>query len=113
MPHRTSQAHERPIRARILVLLASEYRRTLINIAGKELRTLVGQLPIAIVPLTEPIAWGAAELRARHYHRRRSPVSIADCVLVASAEAGDRVATKDSAVLEMACAEGVAVLELA
>ena len=76
------------------------------------LRDLIDQLPIEVVPLSEPLAWHAAALRARHYHRRRRPVSIADCVLVASAERGDRVATNDAAVFEIARAEGISVLEL-
>jgi predicted nucleic acid-binding protein len=77
-----------------------------------ELRQLVGTLPLSIVPYTEPHAWRAAELRASHYHRRDSPVSLADCCLVAVATAADRVATADPAVLRMAESEGVATVEL-
>jgi predicted nucleic acid-binding protein len=82
------------------------------RIAEQELRELIEQLPIRVLPLTEPVAWNAAALRARHYDRRRRAVSIADCVLVASAGAGDEVVTNDPAVLDMARAELVKVVEL-
>jgi PIN domain nuclease of toxin-antitoxin system len=77
-----------------------------------ELREVVGSLPITVIPYVETHAWKAAELRARHYNRRDSPVSFADCCLVAVATPADRVATADPAVLRMADAEGVGVLEL-
>jgi predicted nucleic acid-binding protein len=76
------------------------------------LRGLIEQLPVRVLPLTQPLAWQAGALRARHYDRRRRAVSIADCVLVASAQAGDELATNDPAVLEMAREEGVPVRRL-
>jgi predicted nucleic acid-binding protein len=68
---------------------------------------------IEIVAPTLALAWRAAEIRRRHYHGRTQPVSLADCLLVASAGSGDRVATKDEAALAVARAEGVGVLVLA
>lgn len=62
---------------------------------------------IEVVPLDQRIAERAAVVRVRRYHRRRSPISLADAILLASAGAGDRIATADPAVLAVAAAEGV------
>jgi predicted nucleic acid-binding protein len=64
--------------------------------------------PLAVRPLDVPIARRAAELRARHYHRSTRPISLADAVLVASAQSGDRIATADPDVLAVAEVEGIA-----
>lgn len=64
------------------------------------------------VPATREIAEWAAELRARHYHRRDRDVSLADCFVVATASAGDAVATSDSAVARVATLEGIEVVAL-
>lgn len=57
--------------------------------------------------------WRAADLRAEHYHRQRCPLSLADCVLLASPGSGDRIATADSHVLRVAQIEGIATVALA
>lgn len=54
----------------------------------------------------------AGHLRARHYHRRTAPVSLGDCVLLASAEDADTVVSSDRALLRVACAEGLDTLAL-
>lgn len=77
-----------------------------------ELLEVVRSLPLAVIPLTEAHAWRAADLRARHYQRGGSAVSLADCCLVAVATAADRVATADLGVLRMAQAEGIGTVEL-
>ena len=77
-----------------------------------DLRDVVRSLPVAVIPYSESHAWRAADLRARHYDRRTSAVSLADCSLVAVATAADRVATGDAAVLRMAAAEGIGTVEL-
>jgi PIN domain nuclease of toxin-antitoxin system len=82
------------------------------SVALVELRQAIGALPLSVIPYTEAHAWRAAELRARHYDRRESPVSLADCCLVAVATPADRIATADPAVLRMARAEGVETLAL-
>jgi PIN domain nuclease of toxin-antitoxin system len=82
------------------------------SVTLSELHEVVGSLPLAVIPYSEGHAWRAAELRARHYHRSDSPVSLADCCLVAVATPADQVATADRAVLRMAAAEGVATVEL-
>jgi PIN domain nuclease of toxin-antitoxin system len=44
-------------------------------------------------------AWRAAELRVKHYHRTRRPLSLGDCLLLAMTTREDRVATADPHVL--------------
>lgn len=68
--------------------------------------------PVASVSLDLATARRAAELRARHYHRSLRPLSLADAVLVASAQPGDRIATADPHVLAVAKAEGLEPVEL-
>jgi predicted nucleic acid-binding protein len=54
----------------------------------------------------------AAELRIAHYRRRHRSLSLADCFLLAAAGPGDRVATADPAVAEVARREGIDVIAL-
>ncbi|MDQ3724057.1 MAG: hypothetical protein M3376_13565 [Actinomycetota bacterium] len=69
--------------------------------------------PIAhLIALDAARAWKVGDLRARHYHRTRRPVSLADCSLIACAGSGDRIATFDSMLVEMARDEEVAVVDL-
>jgi len=70
------------------------------------------QGPLDTIPLDAETARSAAELRAKHYHRSRRPISLADAVLLASARTGDRIATADPDVLAVAKAEGVDTVEL-
>jgi PIN domain nuclease of toxin-antitoxin system len=65
-----------------------------------------------LVPTDEQIARDAADIRARRYHRTRSPVSLADCVLLASAGESDSVATADAPLIRVAEAENVKVRAL-
>lgn len=68
---------------------------------------------LEVVPVDEGIGRRAGELRASHYHRERSAVSLADCLALASAEAvGESLATPDPALAAMARAEGVDVVAL-
>lgn len=68
---------------------------------------------VHIVEVDESIGRRAGELRALHYHRERSAVSLADCLALASAEAVDEpLATPDPALAAMAWAEGVVVVAL-
>lgn len=64
------------------------------------------------VAATRELAERAAEVRARHYHRRDRDVSLADCFVVATAGPEDTVATSDLAVARVARAEGLEVLAL-
>lgn len=74
--------------------------------------TALNRSALEVVDCDEARAARAGELRARHYRRRDCPVSTADCVLVASTAPGDAIATSDGPVLEVARAEGVAVIPL-
>jgi PIN domain nuclease of toxin-antitoxin system len=69
--------------------------------------------PVAhVVPLDAARAWRVGELRARHYHRTRRPVSLADCALLACAEPDDSIATLDAMLVEMAREERFQIVEL-
>ena len=57
-------------------------------------------------------AFRAAHIRVKHYRRRERPLSLADCILLASAGHGDRVATADPDVAFVARSEGIEVLAL-
>jgi uncharacterized protein with PIN domain len=72
------------------------------------------QQSIALVPIDERLARDAAGMRARHYHRTRAPLSLADCVLLAAAAAlPDRtIATGDPALAAAARTEGIEVSAL-
>lgn len=68
---------------------------------------------LAARPVEEAVAVRAGILRARHYHRRDRAVSLADCVVAATAEgAGAAVAASDPHLLDMCHAEGIDVLPL-
>ncbi|HET7485914.1 MAG TPA: PIN domain-containing protein [Solirubrobacterales bacterium] len=67
---------------------------------------------LSIVHLDEHLARRAAELRVEHYHRSRSPLSLADVILIASAQAGDRIATADPDVLGTATGLGIETVVL-
>lgn len=68
---------------------------------------------VEVAPLYEDIAVAAGRLRAKHYHRRERPVSLADCVMLATAmEHGMAVASSDGPVLTIAEAVGLDVRPL-
>jgi predicted nucleic acid-binding protein len=69
--------------------------------------------PLATVALDLRIAVRAGELRARHYDRVQTPLSLGDSILLASAGPTDRVVTPDAAVLAVAATLGVATVALA
>lgn len=69
--------------------------------------------PVAhLVALDYARAWKTGELWARHYHRTRRPVSLADCGLLACADPGHRIATLDVMLADMARDEQLEVVEL-
>lgn len=73
---------------------------------------VVGE-PVALIEVDEPLCWRAVGLRARHYHRSRSPLSLADCVALAAVGPDDAIATADQPLVRAARAEGLAVIALA
>lgn len=60
-----------------------------------------------------PLVETAVRLRAKHYHRERRPLSLADCICVAAAGSDGAVATADDPMLAMAEAEGIRTVPLA
>jgi predicted nucleic acid-binding protein len=68
--------------------------------------------PLVALSLDVGVALRAAEIRATHYHRSTRPISLADAVLVASANQGDRIATADPDVLAVARAENLGSFQL-
>jgi len=72
---------------------------------------LFGNL-VDVVPVDAAVAWHGALLRARYYHRTTCAVSLADCVLLASAGPEDCIATADPAVAAVARAEGLGLIPL-
>lgn len=75
------------------------------------LGTVVGPL-VGIRPVAEAACWQAGVLRSRHYDRTTCDVSLADCILLASAERHDSIATSDPAVAAVARAEGIGLVPL-
>lgn len=65
------------------------------------------------VPEDDATAIRAGSLRARHYHRRNRPVSLADCFVAATAHVhSSRVATSDGPLLALCLDEGIGVVVL-
>jgi uncharacterized protein with PIN domain len=68
---------------------------------------------LEVVVLDERIALSAGRIHARHYHRTRRPLSLADCTALASALAlGQRLATSDPALMAAAADEGCETIAL-
>lgn len=67
---------------------------------------------LTTIPLDAAMAQAAAEMRSKHYHRSRRPISLADAVLLASAQPDRRIATADPDVLAVAQEEGIETIAL-
>lgn len=67
---------------------------------------------LPVVATDRRIAWRAGELHAEHYDRKRAPLSLADCVLLATAGAEDDIASSDGVVIEVAKKLGLGVIGL-
>jgi predicted nucleic acid-binding protein len=68
--------------------------------------------PLRSLALDIAVARRAAEIRSRHYHRSKRPISLTDAVLVASTPADGRLATADPDLLAVAREEGLRVVAL-
>jgi predicted nucleic acid-binding protein len=91
--------------------VSQRVHRVPISRAMEIIDPLLGDV-VTVVPLDAAIARAAAEMRSRHYHRSTRPISLADAVLLASAKAGDRIATADPDVLAVAEIEGIETIAL-
>jgi predicted nucleic acid-binding protein len=68
---------------------------------------------LEVEPVWLRVMWLATSLRTKHYHRTNSPVSLADCMCVATAISLETdLATTDPALASVARAAGVAVIAL-
>lgn len=68
---------------------------------------------LLIIDVTDELAMTAGELRARWYDRRSRPISIGDCLALATArDRLDRLATADPALADTARHVGVEVVAL-
>lgn len=71
-------------------------------------------LGIRFIALDADTADRAAGLRSRHYHRSECPVSMADCVALATALVTDAtLATSDANLAALGRANGIAILPVA
>jgi uncharacterized protein with PIN domain len=74
--------------------------------------SLEQSIALRVIP-NEPLhGWRAAELRIEHYHRTRRPLSLGDCLLLATAQDGAEIATADPHVLAVAADERIAFIAL-
>jgi PIN domain nuclease of toxin-antitoxin system len=67
---------------------------------------------LARIDVTFGLVDNAVRLRAAHYHRERSPLSLADCICLAAVKPAGAVATADEAMLVAAKSEGIATVAL-
>jgi PIN domain nuclease of toxin-antitoxin system len=86
-----------------------------LGIASEDAKTIVfGFLEEVSAPVdvTREIALSAGAIRGEAYRRGRLDVSLADCIAIATATPGGRVATSDPPLARVALAEGVGVVAL-
>lgn len=106
--------------ARVVIVNLAEA----IDIAGRVHAIPIDEIRVAIEPLLlgnvlapaisdESQGWLAAEIRGTYYHRQTSPLSIADCLLLAhGATDGGPIATSDGPVATAADVLGIRVVRL-
>lgn len=82
--------------------------------AAVEIIADLDMLAIESCDVTASIADQAGALRAKHYHRTRSPVSMSDCIAAATAFQLDLTfATSDQFLADLASSIGVRVIAIA
>lgn len=65
---------------------------------------------VEVMDVTESSAWHAADFRRAHCRRRISELSLADCFVLAAAQAGDVIVTADPPLARAAETEGLEVV---
>ena len=95
-------------RAEVIDRLARQGARTLEVIADLDM------LAIESREVSASIADQAGALRAKHYHRTRSPLSMSDCIAAATASQLDlELASSDQFLADLASSIGVPVIAIA
>lgn len=79
--------------------------------AGAALAELTGDR-VRTRSLDLEIATRAGEIRSRRYHRTKRPLSMADCVVIATAGEGDSIVSTDVGLLAAAALEGIGTVPL-
>jgi PIN domain nuclease of toxin-antitoxin system len=92
---------------------ACRVQRLPLGEVGAALALLTRSGHLRVLACDEESAWRAAELRLRHYMRRVSEVSLADCFLLAFGFDAEAIATSDPPVAAAARAEGMGLIALA
>lgn len=96
----------------------SEVVDQLIRCAGVPAEDVVDSLEplieasLMILPVENRLAWRAGELRAAHYARGSTDLSLADCTLLAATGPDDRLATSDAALARTAQVLDITVIPL-
>jgi PIN domain nuclease of toxin-antitoxin system len=97
--------------AEVLDVLVRHQGWSIDEVSEKVSWLVVGGLEVLAVD--EAIGLRAGELHARHYHRTKRPLSLADCVALSMCLVLDqRLATADAALLTAAQEEGCTVVVL-
>lgn len=98
---------------------AAEVVDRMVRVAGRDADLMQADVALLraaglrVPDVTAGIAFAAARLRTRHYHRTRSPLSLADCIAAAtSLQLRIPVATSDGPLAAAVHAEGGAVVAL-
>jgi predicted nucleic acid-binding protein len=81
------------------------------RIVPEHLGPLIGE-SMQVVAVDANIAWLAGEIHAAHYDRKSLALSLADCLLLASAGPEDEIATTDGAVAATARNLGIGLIPL-
>jgi predicted nucleic acid-binding protein len=87
-------------------------RRGVEEIHVRRLLEALADSGFVVLHMPDETPWIAGRLRSRHHDRRRSPLSLADCVLLATAGPSDAIATADGPLAAAARAEGIDVIAL-
>ncbi len=103
---------------RISTINVAEVVDVMMRAHGLEEQEIVGSIELLvrsgliIEPLNARQSLAAGSLRARYFDKRTRAISMADCVVIALAsEVAESIASTDRMLLEVAVAEGVAMLD--
>lgn len=106
-------------RPKVSAVNLAEVIDNLTRVAGRPLERVEESLDwlraggLEVVPVTEAIGRSAGELRAAHYHRVDNPLSLADCIALATSQSlSDALATSDGPLARTARRVGLGVVAL-